>query len=284
MIPAAKLKEQLEFNNDLGNIIDVLKIAASMQLRHFQSKIPTDSSFLDELKSCTSLIDVKNAPHPLLSFRPNLPRCVVAITSDEGFLGELNTLIINALLDARRSPDKDEVVVLGERGAGYLRDIDVKFKGFDGISDSLSQAEVEKIKSYLIKGYLDSRYGEVVVIYPRFVSVTTHKIETTRVLPFAFEDAQQQPAGRIEGEELLIEPSAEEIAGGLAKLWLSSTLTDIFWSSKLSEFAARLMHLDTSEQELKKVNQKLKLEYFRYMHVISDRTIREVSASRFVRK
>jgi F-type H+-transporting ATPase subunit gamma len=284
MIPAAKLKEQLEFNGDLGSIIDVLKVAASMQLRHFQSKMPTDQAFLEELKKCTTLFDVENAPHPLLSLRPDLPRCIVGITSDEGFLGELNTLIINALLDARKSVEKDEVVILGERGAGYLRDLEVKFTAFDGISDALSQSEIEKLKSHLIKGYLAGRFGEVVIVYPRFISVTTHKIETTRLLPFAFEEDQKKGQISISSQELLIEPSAEEIVGGLAKLWLSSVLADIFWSSKLSEFAARLMHLDTSEQELKKVNQRLKLEYFRYMHVISDRTIREVSASRFVRK
>jgi F-type H+-transporting ATPase subunit gamma len=284
MIPAAKLKEQLEFNNDLGGIIDVLKVAASMQLRHFQSKIPTDSLFLEELKNCTALIDVEKAPHPLLRLRPDLPRCIVAITSDEGFLGELNTLIINALLDARKSVEKDEIIILGERGAGYLRDLDIKFRAFEGISDSLKQSEVEKLKNHLIKGYLAGEFGEVLVVYPRFISVTTNKIEATRILPFAFEEEQKEGLEYVSAEELLIEPNPEEIVGGLAKLWLSSVLTDVFWSSKLSEFAARLMHLDTSEQELKKANQQLKLEYFRYMHVISDRTIREVSASRFVRK
>jgi len=284
MIPAAKLKEQLEFNGDLGSIIDVLKVAASMQLRHFQSKIPTNQDFLEELKKCTTLIDVENAPHPLLSLRPELPRCVVGITSDEGFLGELNTLIINAILDARKSVEKDEIVILGERGAGYLQDLDIKFTAFDGIGDALSQSEVEKLKSHLIKGYLLAKFGEVVVVYPKFISVTTHKIETIRLLPFAFEENEKKDFESVSSEGLLIEPSSEEIVGGLAKLWLSSVLADIFWSSKLSEFAARLMHLDTSEQELKKVNQRLKLEYFRHMHVISDRTIREVSASRFVRK
>ncbi|HDN85091.1 MAG TPA: hypothetical protein ENG47_04980 [Candidatus Aerophobetes bacterium] len=284
MIPAAKLKERIGFYDNLGNIINVLKISTSMQLRHFQAKIPTDKVFLEELKNSMALINVKNAPHPLLIFKPDLPCCIVGITSDEGFLGELNTLVVNALLDTRKSLERDQLVILGERGADYLRDLGLKFKAFKAISDDFKQDEIERLKNYLISGYLEDKFGEVVMVYPQFISVTTYKVKTTRLLPFVFEDSQGETIPDSLGEEFLIEPSPVEIVGGLIKLWLSFVLSDIFWSSKLSEFAARLMHLDSSEQRLKKVNRRLRLEYFRFMHILSDRTIREVSASRFVRK
>lgn len=283
MIPAAKLKAQLEFNNDLGSIIDVLKVAASMQLRQLQMQRPINEDFLAELKESTSLIDVSRLKHPLLTLKEDLPRCVVAITSDEGFLGELNTLVINSALDRRKNSQKDMVVVIGERGAGYLRDLDVEHKAFAGIPDRLKQEQVEEIKNYLVDLFAKGDIGEVVVVYPKFVSITTHRLEASRLLPFSFEAGTQ--AEKTESiEELLVEPSASYIVGGLAKLWLSSVMANIFFSSKLSEFSARLMHLDKSEQELKQINRKLRLEYFRYMHVISDRTIREVSASRFISK
>jgi len=52
----------------------------------------------------------------------------------------------------------------------------------------------------------------------------------------------------------------------------------------LAELAARIMHLEGSIQELSKVDQNLKLDYFKYLHGLSDKTIREIYASRLVGK
>jgi len=40
------------------------------------------------------------------------------------------------------------------------------------------------------------------------------------------------------------------------------------------------MHLEGSTQELSHMNQRLAFNYFRQVHAVSDKTIREISASR----
>ena len=291
MLPIGKLKSNLEFNKSLGGIIEALKIAASLQLRQFQEKKPLYEGFLKEFNDCLAMIESKKSSHPFFRVRRDLPRCIVGVTSDEGFLGELNTLIINALLDQRKFKDKDKIVVLGERGSGYLEDMDIHCVAFPGIKDEVSLTEVDNLKNYLVKEYLTGGFGDVVVVYPKFISVTTQRVDILQLIPFSFEvisqiqDANKEakrPVTRF--EDLLLESSASDVIDGLMNLWSRYILSDIFCSSKLSELSARLMHLDGSEQELTQVNKRLKLEYFRHVHTLADQTIREISASRFVRK
>ncbi len=281
MIPVAKLKQNLEFNKSLGNIIDALKLVASIQLRQFQTKRPLYRDFLEALKECADMLELEKRAHPLLAFRQNLPRCIVGVTSDEGFLGELNTLVINAMLDNRKDSQRDVIAVLGERGAGYLEDINVSFIVFPGITDELPAQEEQDLKGYLIKEYLEGKFSEVLIVYPKFVSVTVQHIETVRLLPCSLKPA---PLSSSVYGQALIEPGPADVVEGLVKLWMGYVLADVFWSSKLSELAARLMHLDGSKQELNQVNQRLNLEYFRYLHMLADKTIREISACRFLRR
>ena len=291
MLPIGKLKSNLEFNKSLGGIIEALKIAASLQLRQFQEKKPLYQGFLKEFNDCLAMIESKKSTHPFFRVRKDLPRCIVGVTSDEGFLGELNTLIINALLDQRKFKDKDKIVILGERGAGYLEDIGIDCVAFPGIKDEASLGEVDNLKNYLVREYLKGGIGEVIIVYPKFISVTTQRVDILQLIPFSFElisqiqDASEEakrPATRF--EDLLLEPSISDVIDGLMNLWSRYIISDIFCSSKLSELSARLMHLDGSEQELTQVNKRLKLEYFRHVHSIADQTIREISASRFIRK
>ena len=291
MIPLGKLKQNVELNKSLGGIIEALKVGAAISLHQFQENRPLYPEFLAGLKVSAVMLEKKGARHRFFEFHKDLPRCIVGITSDEGFLGELNTSIINKLLEQRKKNDKDTVVVLGERGAGYLEDINVSFKEFPGIKDETYLEDAKKLKDYLIAEYLEGKFSDITIVYPKFISVSSQRTGVIQLLPVSFsliaqvegvDEAVELPPALY--EDLLLEPSASDVVAGLVNLWSGYLISDIFWSSKLSELSARLMHLDSSEQELQKVNQKLNLEYFRHVHTLADKTIREISASRFLSK
>ena len=83
-------------------------------------------------------------------------------------------------------------------------------------------------------------------------------------------------------EEVIIEPSLKRILEYLVKVWIGQLIYLIFWESKLSEWAARVMHLEESSNEINDHSKELKLKYFRLLHQISDKNIREIFASRLV--
>jgi len=280
MRPISELKMDFEVSQSLGDIVDVLKSAAMIQFRSFQLKDKPNTDLLSEAESCFNILFKNNINHPYLFDRKSLPSSIAVITSDEGFLGEMNTLLINASIDQRKS-EGDEIVVLGERGARYLDDVKQKYVLFPGISDETRYKEVERLKRYLLNGYR-RKFGRIIIIYPRFMSLTSQRVTVQRFLPFQRQPGKAEEAQSRILDEILIEPSVNDVLSSLIEVWLGFVLSDIFWSSKQSEFGARIMHLEGSTQELGHMKEKLSFEYFRQVHALRDKVIREISASKIM--
>jgi len=277
----ASLKQDLDVSKGLGDIIDVLKTAALIQFRSIQAKDKPNEEFLKQADICFSMLTSKGVEHPYLFDRKSLASAIVIITSDEGFLGELNTMLINTGIDLYKS-EKDEIIVLGERGARYLDDAGLKYTFFPGITDETSYKDINQICKQILKGYRRN-FGRSYIVYPRYVSLTTQRIERFRALPYTSSTGEENKvvSSRLL-EEMLVEPSSDRALEILTELWLGFKISEIFWSSKQSECAARIMHLEGSTQELIHLNHELSLKYFRQVHLLRDKSIREISASKIM--
>jgi len=278
MIPLVQLKQNLEFNDGLRGIIDIFKVAAAAQLRQLQNRAVLHEPFEKTVFQGLRDLDVQGSRHPFLTHRADLPSCVVVITSDEGFAGELNGLLVDAALNSCAPDRQDQVVVLGERGASRLEELNQPFLAFPGIGEEINRDQVARLRRYLVREYLRGTYGRVLMVYAKYASVTSQQIEEELLLPchalFGAEPAAQERRGGF------VEPSLERVLEELVKLWLDYALGKIFLSSKLSEVSARVMHLDGSDQELVRANQQLGLQYVKHLHALADKSIREISTSR----
>jgi ATP synthase F1 gamma subunit len=234
-----------------------------------------EDSFSAYLSSLCRL-DLGGTRHPFLMDREQLPSCTVVITTDEGFSGDLNTLLINAALTARDVAGGGPLVVLGSRGASALTELNESFVAFPGVSEDIDRTHVTRLQRYVVKGYLSGTFGRVLIVYAKFVSVTSQHVEEELLLPSRAlfgTKAIQRDAG-------FIEPSVDEVVEGLVNLWLSVTIAGIFVSSKLAECAARVMHLEASDQELSRMSHSLARQYVKHLHELADTSIREISTSR----
>ena len=63
---------------------------------------------------------------------------------------------------------------------------------------------------------------------------------------------------------------------------MENAIYAILWSSKLSESTISVAHLEQSLEELKKINTHLKFNYFKAIHSLNDRNIREIFAARAI--
>jgi ATP synthase F1 gamma subunit len=278
-----KLKQELEFIQDFGGIIDTFKTAALTQFRLFQGKEKVNNNFMNEIEACFDLLKREKISSRYFVENTNLPQAFVVITSDEGFLGELNTRVI-ATATRRKKSDKDLLVVLGNQGARYYEDIGEDFVALPGIAENIQAKDAEKLCNYLLKRYKNKDFGRLHVVYPEFVSITTQKINALTLLPYFPLRQQAEVVKKISEEEMLIEPSPAKAVEALIELWISFKLLEIFWSSKQSEYGARIMHLEGSTQELTHLNKKITYAYFKEMHSLSDKSIREISATKILLK
>lgn len=279
----SRLKQDLDFIGSLGSIVDTLKSAALIQFQVFQKKKKINRLFFKEIENCFALLLTKKIDSPYLLENSELPQAIILITSDEGFLGELNSLILNTGFQKRRSK-KDKIIVLGERGARHLEEAGETFVSFPGISDSVRPQETEALIEYLLEGY-NKEFNHIMVVYPEFVSLTVQRVIVFDLLPYAIPSEEDEfRLNQVFSREIIIEPSQKEVIASLIELWMGFRFLEIFWTSKHSEYAARIMHLEGSTHELGLLTRKTRLAYFKQVHALSDKTIREISATKMFLK
>ena len=283
MLQMTRLRKDLQFNNLMDSIIEVLKGVASAEYFHLQRKRKGFGDFEGYLKDFFQIVSLGDFQHPFLG-APSSPNNIVLITSDTGFLGKLNISVVDSAIGQYRS--EDLLTVIGRQGARYLEEQGIKFNYFPGIDDSISYEGVLRLRDYIISSFLSKKMGGATIIYPHFISFAAQKTQQFQLLPCKFL-FPQEATSKTEmqaplKEEIIIEPSLKRVIEYLVRIWIGQLVHIVFWESKLSEWAARVMHLEESSNEIKDQDKKLKLRYFRLLHQISDKNIREVFSSRLV--
>jgi len=278
MIPVGKLKANLLFNKNLGDLVEVMKLAATLQFNQFRSKEEPSEDFIKLLDDVLGVLFSSGIRNELMNPKDSLPSLILLVSSDEGFLGELNFSLVNKLLNARRR--EDFIVCTGQQGANYLKEIQVDFTFFDSPGEKLDAQPIGKIRDYIVSQYLSRKIGRVHVVYSRFTNISLQQVELETLLPLS--KPSFTPSKSM--LNILIEPDVRKVVEGWIKSWLDFRLYQIFWSSKLAEYAARILHLEGSVQELSKINTHLRMEFFKYLHGLSDKSIRELTAARLIGK
>jgi len=280
MAKLTKLREQLQFNKEMAGVINALKGVAASEFTRLQRERKKLDEFDLYLKKFFQVTDLDNSSHIFLE-KSSLPSHIVLITSDGGFLGKLNISIINTAFEQYKKNDR--LTVLGKQGVRYIEEKTEEFYHFPGISDDISFDEVEKIKNYIIKQVLEKKVSRTIIVYPHFVSFAIQEVQYFQLFPcrhlFSEKLKPENNNSDTEEEKVIIEPSFKRVIEELITIWIGYVLYNIFWESKLSEWAARVIHLEGSADEVKRQGRAARLTYFRALHENSDKNIREIFSS-----
>jgi F0F1-type ATP synthase gamma subunit len=183
----------------------------------------------------------------------------------------------------------DEIIVMGERGARYLSEMyRGAFTVLPALGDEVSYERAGTVRDLLVDKYMGGRVGKVLVVHARFLSLTVQEPFATKLLPCPElfrppDDSRRFRPGqkkRPAFEETVVEPGLGHAVDFLVRATLTQQLHSIFIDSKLAEYAARIVHLEGSYQEITEMNRRVIFSFFKHLHQKSDKDIREIFASR----
>ena len=127
-----ELKEEMQFNTGLIGLLEIMKNIAVMEFHALQRKKRRFSRFLTTLKGFFDMPQLQNVRHRFIN--PGTDKlAVVIVTSDEGFMGGLNLQVINAAF-SQSATGVEKLIVVGERGARYLKEAGKEFTAFSSRS------------------------------------------------------------------------------------------------------------------------------------------------------
>jgi F-type H+-transporting ATPase subunit gamma len=278
---ANKVKREMVEVRDLVDLVQVLKDIADMKFRDLFSKRGGFQRFGESFSEFFRLLKHTEVAHPLIS-NENPNSCIVVITTEEGFVGDLNNkVVVRAMEEKEEYPDAMFVTV-GRKGVAKLESLGVKSaKTFEEIAE-IGMYEVSvQLKDFLVEQVMQGKIGKVLVVYPWPKDLQTVKARVVKLLPCEF--IMQRQEQTVEQFTKVIEESDPlEIIGYLANLWTSSKIYEIMFDTSIAAVSAQAQQLESSVGNVRKEAVSVRLRYRKARKGDIDKSLREVFSSRMM--
>lgn len=235
---------------------------ALKQLRPFRDQVETVIANL--LSSDASFSS------PLMEERPVARVALVVWGSDDGLCGAYNVNIFKLLLQRiaelrSQLGDAAEIDVLAvgskmAKAVGKLRLPGVKGVAAQGVDSKSADTAVRDFTFSLRDAFLSGSYDRVDMLYMSFKSVSRQRPEFQQLLPVSYSAFSAGAEGRSV-KPYIFEPDVASIFTAILPLYLLSVVSDVFTENRASEQAARVMAMQSANDNAKKLHDQLQLEF-----------------------
>lgn len=196
---------------------------------------------------------------------------IVVLGSDDGLCGAYNVNIFKGMLDTlaairtEAGPDVEiEIMPVGKKMCRAVEKIaasDPKISLADVDVDSKSEGDaVKAFAKGIERRFLAGELDKVVLQYMHFHSAGKQRLVTDVYLPLRQEDLAGENA-KGEGRPYLFEPDAATIFATVLPMYLLSLMQEAFAENRASEQAARVMAMQSANDNAQKLLEQLQLEY-----------------------
>ena len=207
---------------------------------------------------------------PLLEAREVKHVSIVVFGSDDGLCGAYNVNIFKILLhqlgDYREKFGPDVKITVYPVGAkiakavGKLAGGNISMTSIEGVDSKTTGDGVRIFMERLQQDFLSGGTDKVDVLYMQFKSVSRQRPSVEQLLPVVQStfnangvDEQCRP--------YIFEPDATTIFRSVLPMFLMAVMQDIFTENRASEQAARVMAMQSANDNAKKLLDQLQLEY-----------------------
>ena len=195
---------------------------------------------------------------------------IVVFGSDDGLCGAYNVNIFKQLLahiaDFRKELGSEVEITLIPVGskiakaAGKLRDANIKVDPIDNVDSKTTGDGVKFFTDTLTARFLDGTYDRIDYLYMNFQSVSRQRLRLEQLLPVVqstFADNGVKESCR----PYIFEPDPATIFNSVLPMFLLAVMQEVFTENRASEQAARVMAMQSANDNAKKLLEQLQLEF-----------------------
>lgn len=273
MATLRELKTRIGSVASTEKITGAMKMISSAKVHQNEQSLRRLQPFKDQIKSVMGHILVTGLEFnsPLIEPREVKRAAVVVYGSDDGLCGAYNVNIAKGLLltlDEIRRNNGDDVEIdlyaVGQKMAKAVR----KIKGMklnvivtEGVDSKMKGDKVTEFTTMLRDRFTAGEVDLVKVVYMRYFSMSRQRLTTDTLFPVSVE-AVSEEASKVDANQLYIfEPDANSIFNEVLPMFVLSTMQEITIENRSSEQAARVMAMQSANDNAHKLLDQLQLEY-----------------------
>jgi F-type H+-transporting ATPase subunit gamma len=264
-----ELKNRIKAADNIKQITRAMKLIASVKIKKIQRAFLPFREYIKDLQKIVSVL-LRNT-----DFRLNLGNLdilkekqgykigLIVVTSDKGLCGAFNTNIFN-YFEKKYSNLKEKLIVIpvGKKAVSYFSKRGYNlFATFEKVGDIPSFDFIKRLRYEIFNLY--ERVPRIEVIYTKYYSPSKFLPISIKLLPFdvSLIDIKEEKSDNV--DHFIFEPSLDDIGQEIFEIYVNSLIYQLILDSKLSEFSARLMAMNTATENAENLIKDLKLLFFK---------------------
>lgn len=253
-------------------ITGAMKMISSAKMHHAEAALRRLLPFRRQIEHILGNLLTADAEFssPLTVARDVTSIGLVVFGSDDGLCGAYNINILKQVIvninDYRaRYGDSVKVTIIpiGKKITKASRKLDIPGVSVslpDGINSKSTGDDVKTFTRQLESSFIDGTFDRVDLLYMNFQSVSRQRLRTDNILPVV--PASFLPEGsKIVCRPYIFEPDAQSIFVSVLPMFLLAAMQEVFTENRASEQAARIMAMQSANDNAKKLLDELQLEY-----------------------
>ena len=300
MASLKEIKGRIASVRNTQKITSAMRMVASAKLHHTQGMTEAFLRYKDELQKIVQTLSpslphngegddangksLSNQPNglPIMGEMPNGQRgsvLLIPVSSNSGLCGAFNSNIAKATMQRVQELESQgkqvRLLPIGKKIAHELkktgRDFNMDFVDMlDKIEKSNTYTDVATLVAWAEELRQNNEIGEVEFLYHHFKSMGTQVIQKQDISPLPTSpkgegndsDGNSFPLGKVgKGLDYLTEPSPSELLASLFPRLLNAQVYGILLDSLTSEHAARMMAMQTADDNANDLLKELTLLY-----------------------
>lgn len=271
-----ELKTRIGSVSSSEKITGAMKMISSAKVHKNEQALRQLVPFRTQIRSIMAHLLSADASYssPLIEPREVQHIGVVVFGSDDGLCGAYNMNIFKFLLRRVREligqygpTVRITIIPIGKKIAHACEHIEmdnVKVTHIDGLDSKMEGEDVNSFTLHLQQDYLKAELDLVEVVYMSFKSMSRQVLSHEQLFPVTETALTESDNAKEQAEEnrlYIFEPDPNRIFNEVLPMFVLSTMQEITIENRASEQAARVMAMQSANDNAKKLLDELRLEY-----------------------
>ena len=274
MATLRELKTRIGSVASSEKITGAMKMISSAKVHKFESSLKQLVPYREKIRSVMAHIMQTGTDFssPLIETRHEVKKIALAVFgSDDGLCGAYNINIFKAALveinqlKAKYGPSVDiDLYPIGQKMHKALSKLAGQHMHIVAVEGVDSKMEAEKVNEFthsLRDRFSSGEYDLVCVEYMKFFSMSRQRPTLETLFPVSGETLLEGADSKEANGLCIFEPDANSIFNAVLPMFVLSTMQEITIENRASEQAARVMAMQSANDNAKKLLEGLQLEY-----------------------
>ncbi len=262
--------------DNIAKVTGTMETISAVRYRQYFIQWQEGRAFYDALAQLAYLVVSAEQPidHPLMKPPASKTQVVLVIGSDRGLCGAYNNDLYRQIDThvkmAKRFGRELVFYAKGRKVVGYLEHHGIRpARVFDEFAEIPTVEQTRTIADEFTQQYLAGQIGRLGVVYNRFFSAASQKVQTLTVLPVAelIDDLTTRATviwpWELNFEDFMLLPSAAEIFEGLSRMIIRTSILDCFMEAAVSEHLSRVVCMRNATDNAEEMIKELSKDYNR---------------------